>query len=72
MEQLQRLAPDDPDAIMDEEWMEITTRKAAKESEKIDHALKSYKGNLIKESIRVRSDCSGSKEAGSVKVKCWH
>lgn len=53
VEQLQRLAPDDPDAVLDEEWMEITTRKTAKESEKIEQALKSYKGNLIKESIRV-------------------
>ncbi|TGZ85669.1 PCI-domain-containing protein [Ascodesmis nigricans] len=60
VEQLQRLAPDDPDAVLDEEWMEITTRKTAKESEKIEQALKSYKGNLIKESIRMGHEDQGN------------
>lgn len=55
VEQLNKLAPDDPEAVMDEEWVEKTSRRVANSTEKIEADLKSYKHNLIKESIRVNS-----------------
>jgi len=51
---LQKIVPDDVDAKIDEDWVDKTTRKVAIETEKMEAALKSYKHNLIKESIRVR------------------
>jgi len=50
---LQKVAPNDPDAKLDEEWTDRTNRRVALETEKMEVALKSYKHNLIKESIRV-------------------
>jgi COP9 signalosome complex subunit 1 len=50
---LQKIAPNDPDATLDQEWADRTARKVQAETEKIEAALKSYKHNLIKESIRV-------------------
>lgn len=47
------MAPEDPDAQLDQEWVDRTERRVHAESEKIEAALKSYKHNLIKESIRV-------------------
>lgn len=38
---------------MDDEWVEKTSRRVASNTEKIEADLKSYKHNLIKESIRV-------------------
>ena len=52
---LQKVAPEDPDAQLDQEWVDQTDRRVSAETEKIEAALKSYKHNLIKESIRVRS-----------------
>lgn len=40
---------------MDEEWVDKTSRRVASNTEKIEADLKSYKHNLIKESIRVDS-----------------
>jgi COP9 signalosome complex subunit 1 len=54
VEILQKVVPDDVDARIDEEWVDKTTRKVTIETEKMEAALKSYKHNLIKESIRVR------------------
>jgi hypothetical protein len=50
---LQKIAPSDPDARLDEDWADRTSRKVANEMEQMEAALKSYKHNLIKESIRV-------------------
>ena len=50
---LQKIAPGDPDARLDEEWVDRTIRKISADTEKMEAALKSYKHNLIKESIRV-------------------
>jgi len=47
------IAPDDPAASVDTQWAESTTRKVEVEHEKLEHELKSYKNNMIKESIRV-------------------
>lgn len=52
---LQKIAPSDPDARVDDEWADRTSRKVQAETDKLEAALKSYKHNLIKESIRVRS-----------------
>ncbi|KAI5856970.1 26S proteasome subunit RPN7-domain-containing protein [Tricharina praecox] len=57
---LQKIAPNDPDAKPDEEWADRTTRKVAAETEKMEAALKSYKHNLIKESIRMGHEDLGN------------
>ncbi|KAH8155778.1 uncharacterized protein LAJ45_00790 [Morchella importuna] len=60
VEQLNKLAPDDPEAVMDEEWVEKTSRRVANSTEKIEADLKSYKHNLIKESIRMGHEDLGN------------
>lgn len=50
---LQKIVPSDPDARLDEDWADRTSRKMMNEMEQMEAALKSYKHNLIKESIRV-------------------
>jgi COP9 signalosome complex subunit 1 len=47
-------APNDPDAVRDEEWIDRTTRANKTETARLETELKGYKNNLIKESIRVR------------------
>jgi COP9 signalosome complex subunit 1 len=56
VEEFSSIAPDDPAASMDTAWAERKTREVREEQEKLDHELKSYKNNLIKESIRVREN----------------
>lgn len=53
VEEFYQIAPDDPAALLDTAWAEEQTRKVRMEHEKLEHELKSYKNNLIKESIRV-------------------
>lgn len=48
------IAPNDPMATADSEWEEEKCRQVKDEQDKLEHELKSYKNNLIKESIRVR------------------
>jgi COP9 signalosome complex subunit 1 len=43
-----------PLAIEDTEWIASRNRKVKAESDRLEHELKGYKNNLIKESIRVR------------------
>lgn len=50
---LQTFSPGDSDAVLDAAWVDRTSREVADKSEKIEAELKSYKHNLIKESIRV-------------------
>lgn len=50
---LNSIAPDDPAALLDTAWAEKKTRETRLEQERLEHELKSYKNNLIKESIRV-------------------
>lgn len=62
---LRKLSPEDADAAQDDVWIEKTSRKVASDTERIDADLKSYKHNLIKESIRVglitdTNRCKGS------------
>lgn len=55
VEGLQQVAPNDPLAQLDKEYVSETNRKVKAESDRLEFELKQYKNNLIKESIRVRS-----------------
>ena len=50
---LHRVAPSDPDAKLDQTWLERTENAIQAETARLEHELKGYKNNLIKESIRV-------------------
>jgi COP9 signalosome complex subunit 1 len=50
---LRRISQADAEAVQDDAWAEKTGRKVTADTEKIEADLKSYKHNLIKESIRV-------------------
>lgn len=50
-----QIAPKDKLAIPDLGWVDTKEREVKAERDKLEHELKSYKNNLIKESIRVRS-----------------
>ncbi|CAI6335675.1 unnamed protein product [Periconia digitata] len=54
-----QIAPDDPEALTDTRWAEEKTRKVQNEQDKLEHELKSYKNNLIKESIRMGNEDMG-------------
>ena len=54
VEELSNIAPNDPMALADMVWAEKKTREVKEEQDKLEHELKAYKNNLIKESIRVR------------------
>lgn len=49
------VAPADPLASQDQEWLDSRTRQVKAETDRLEHELKGYKNNLIKESIRVRT-----------------
>jgi len=49
-----KLLPDDPLAQKDAEWMQNQRRKAKTQTDRLEHELRQYRNNLIKESIRVR------------------
>lgn len=59
-EWFQKLAPDERLAQTDMDWVENTTRRARSDTEKLEHELKTYKNNLIKESIRMGQEDLGS------------
>ncbi|KAJ6258809.1 hypothetical protein Dda_6863 [Drechslerella dactyloides] len=50
---LQAYAPNDPDAKPDDDWIERTTRDVRQRTDRLEAELKSYKNNMIKESIRI-------------------
>jgi COP9 signalosome complex subunit 1 len=50
---LAEVAPGEPEADLDKEWIEYTRKVVKAETERLEHELKGYKNNLIKESIRV-------------------
>lgn len=54
VEEFSSISPQDPAALLDTAWAEKKTRETQQEQERLEHELKSYKNNLIKESIRVR------------------
>jgi COP9 signalosome complex subunit 1 len=51
---LRSVAPDEPEAKRDDEWIESTELANRNETTRLETELKGYKNNLIKESIRVR------------------
>jgi COP9 signalosome complex subunit 1 len=54
VEELSSIAPQDPAALTDTTWAEKKAQETQREQDRLEHELKSYKNNLIKESIRVR------------------
>ncbi len=50
---LREIAPDDPDAKPDLEWLDKTAKQIKAQTDHLEQELKGYKNNLIKESIRV-------------------
>ena len=52
-EELSGIAPQDPAAFTDTTWAEKKAQDSQREQDRLEHELKSYKNNLIKESIRV-------------------
>jgi COP9 signalosome complex subunit 1 len=53
VEELSKMAPNDPLALSDMDWATAVTKKAKAETDRLENELKAYKNNLIKESIRV-------------------
>lgn len=53
VDEFSQLCPDDPMAKPNLEWADKKEREVREEGEKLEHELRSYKNNLIKESIRV-------------------
>jgi COP9 signalosome complex subunit 1 len=49
----EKLLPNDRSAQLDTDWMENRAKKVKAETDRLEHELKTYKNNLIKESIRV-------------------
>ena len=50
---LAAVAAGDSDASVDTEWVDRTLKTVKADTERLEHELKGYKNNLIKESIRV-------------------
>lgn len=50
---LKSIAPNEPEAQRDNEWIDVTNKVNAAETARLEAQLKGYKNNLIKESIRV-------------------
>ena len=53
MSALREIVPNDPDATMDNAWVDRVKKQVKSETDKMELELKGYKNNLIKESIRV-------------------
>jgi COP9 signalosome complex subunit 1 len=47
------MAPNEPEAVLDTEWVDRTQKLVRAETDRLEHELRGYKNNLIKESIRV-------------------
>ncbi|KAF2641691.1 COP9 signalosome-like protein complex subunit 1 [Massarina eburnea CBS 473.64] len=57
--EFEQIAPNDPLASIDTAWAEAKTKQLDSEQDKLEHELKSYKNNLIKESIRMGNEDMG-------------
>lgn len=53
VETLREVAPGEPEAEPDKEWVEATERSNKKETQRLETELRGYKNNLVKESVRV-------------------
>ncbi|KAF2476534.1 PCI-domain-containing protein [Lindgomyces ingoldianus] len=54
-----KISPDDSLALVDTAWVEKRNRDVKQDQDKLEHELKSYKNNLIKESIRMGNEDLG-------------
>ncbi|KAL6703705.1 hypothetical protein ACN47E_009399 [Coniothyrium glycines] len=59
VEEFSGIAPQDSAALTDTAWAEKKTRDTQQEQDRLEHELKSYKNNLIKESIRMGNEDLG-------------
>ncbi|KAF3039445.1 hypothetical protein E8E11_001837 [Didymella keratinophila] len=59
VEELSSIAPQDPAALTDTTWAEKKAQETQREQDRLEHELKSYKNNLIKESIRMGTEDLG-------------
>lgn len=63
VEEFSKLLPQDPLAQRDAQWIQDTSRKAKLQTDRLEHELRAYRNNLIKESIRVGNEykarCAG-------------
>lgn len=50
---LAEVAPNDNEATLDTKWVENMRKVVSAETDRLEHELRGYKNNLIKESIRV-------------------
>jgi COP9 signalosome complex subunit 1 len=57
---LHSLKPDDEMATVDSEWVTKTNKLNEHETERLEHELRGYKNNLIKESIRMGQEDLGT------------
>jgi len=52
---LSEVAPTEPAATLDSAWILEVQRSVRAQTDRLEHELRGYKNNLIKESIRVRT-----------------
>lgn len=50
---LAEVAPNESEAVLDTQWVDRTQKLVKAETDRLEHELRGYKNNLIKESIRV-------------------
>ncbi|KAK2810179.1 hypothetical protein FQN50_003149 [Emmonsiellopsis sp. PD_5] len=60
VEALARVAPQEAEATLDEAWVDHTSRLVKAETDRLEHELRGYKNNLIKESIRMGNEDLGN------------
>ncbi|RAK76442.1 COP9 signalosome complex subunit 1 [Aspergillus fijiensis CBS 313.89] len=56
---LAEVAPNDPEATLDTHWVDHMQKVVKAETDRLEHELKGYKNNLIKESIRMGNEDLG-------------
>lgn len=54
---LAEVAPDEEGASLDSAWVQDIQKGVRAQTDRLEHELRGYKNNLIKESIRVCTDC---------------
>jgi COP9 signalosome complex subunit 1 len=52
-------APNEPEAVLDQRWIDRVDLQNTTELQRLEGELKGYRNNLIKESIRVSNCCTG-------------
>ncbi|KAJ9410107.1 hypothetical protein DTO045G8_2100 [Paecilomyces variotii] len=57
---LAEVAPNESEAVLDTEWVDRTQKLVKAETDRLEHELKGYKNNLIKESIRMGNEDLGA------------